>query len=404
MLGDAELRGSARALVTVPAAESSLLYVSPVVPSLGGNGLAMRAGMVLEALSRVCRVSLLVVPLYPPLDSPIPGFFQNLCERSLCVPAEEAADAYRSHPFDVIHIFRLSALPFARAFFGESRFRCLDLDDIESLTHRRIAALYRANGDALQADAAEAEAQRYGLLEGLAFRMVERVCVCSPNDRQLLLNRCPTEVAVLPNAVRAPARITPRRSAGVFRFLFLGTLGYYPNYDAVLWFCSAILPLLSSRAPVPFEVEFAGRGAPESLRSAVERAGARFVGEVRDVQPCYEACHAVVAPLRAGGGSRIKILEAFSYERPLIATPAGIEGIEATPDEHLLVRESPEAFAAGCLQLMTDWDLGERLARNARALWLRAYSSEALQETVSSLANFPARPGSPSGGTPRGST
>ena len=394
MLGDAEPGSPARPLVTGQTGQSSLLYVSPVVPSLGGNGLAMRAGMVLEALARVYRTSLLVVPLYPPLDSPVPEFFQSLCESAVCVEPGAAAEAYRSQRFDAIHVFRLSALPFARAFFGESRFRCLDLDDIESLTHRRIAALYRANGDAKNADAAEAKAQRYGLLEGLAFRQVDRVCVCSRNDRKLLLSRCPAEISVLPNAVRAPARVTPR-SSGAFRFLFMGTLGYYPNHDAALWFCSAILPLLARRATVPFEVEFAGRGASERLKDAVGAAGLRFTGEVPDVQSCYEACHAVIAPIRAGGGSRIKILEAFSYGRPLVATTAAIEGIEAEPDEHLLVGDSPEAFADGCIRLMTDWDLGERLAWNAGSLWSRAYSSEALQKTISSLATLPVRPESP---------
>jgi hypothetical protein len=289
LLGDAEPGSPARPLVTGQTGQSSLLYVSPVVPSLGGNGLAMRAGMVLEALARVYRISLLVVPCYPPLDSPLPEFFESLCERAECVRPARAAEAYRTQQFDAIHVFRLSALPFARAFFGGSRFRCLDLDDIESLTHRRIAALYRMNGDAGNADLAEAEAQRYGLLEGLAFRLVNRVCVCSQNDRHFLRNRCPAEISVVPNAVRAPARVTPR-SSGVFRFLFLGTLGYYPNHDAALWFCSAILPLLSSRAAVPFEVEFAGRGASPRLRDAVEAAGVRFVGEVPDVQSCYEAC------------------------------------------------------------------------------------------------------------------
>jgi polysaccharide biosynthesis protein PslH len=391
--------------VSRQAEKLSLLYVSPVVPSVGENGLAMRAGMVLEALSHVYRVSLLVIPRYPPFKSPIPEFFRGLCERSACAAPAEASTVFGGFQFDVVHVFRLSALPFARAYFRErtSGIRCLDLDDIESRTYRRIAALYRANGDAGLGDAAEAEAHRYALLEGLAFRMMERVYVCSRSDQQLLLNRCKASVVVLPNAVRPP-KVVAARGSGIFRFLFLGTLGYYPNHDAVLWFCSVILPLLSRGTPVPFEVAIAGRGGSEQLKTAVSASGARFVGEVDDVQPWYHAAHAVIAPVRAGGGSRIKILEAFSYQRPVITTPAGIEGIEASAGEQVLVKESPEAFAAGCIQLMTDWELGERLARNARALWSRAYSSEALQKTVTSLAELPTRPESPSGGTPSAAT
>ena len=385
-----------------PIAEKpSLLYVSPVVPLAGGNGLAMRCGMALEALASVYRVSLLAAPLYPPFGRPVPGFFGKLCERSALVTPEEAPAVYRSIHFDAVHVFRLAALPFARAYFGgsRSRFRCLDLDDIESRTHRSIANLYGADGDA-RAAAAKAEAKRCELLEGLAFRMVDRVCVCSERDRRLLLDRCPADVAVLPNAVRMPAAPAPRRPGGVFRFLFLGTLGYYPNHDAVLWFCSAILPLIARGTSVPFAVDIAGGGASGQLMDAVAASGANFVGEIPEPQPAYEAAHAVIAPLRAGGGTRIKILEAFSYGRPVITTPAGIEGIEAAPEEHALVEESPEAFAAACIRLMTDWELGERLARNAASLCSRAYSTEALRMTVSSLAGSPVRPGPRSAGGP----
>lgn len=376
-----------------PRHKPSLLFVCPVVPALGGNGLAIRCGMTLEALADAYRVSLLAVPLYAPFDQPVPEYFRNLCERSACVQPEQAPAVYRSAQFDAVHFYRLSAFPFARPYFGESgsRFRSLDLDDIESRTRRGIAALYRANGDAPRGDAAEASARRHEMLEGLVFRMVDRVSVCSANDRGLILSRCPAAVVVWPNVVRPPTACAPR-GAGVFRFLFIGTLGYYPNHDAVLWFCSTILPLIARSAPMPFALDIAGSGASEHLKAAAEASGAHLLGQIPDLQPAYDAAHAVIAPVRAGGGTRIKILEAFSYGRPVVATPLGIEGIEAAPEEHALVCESPEAFAAGCIRLMTDWELGERLARNARSLWSRLYSYEALRRTVASPADSPTRP------------
>lgn len=391
MLGDAESRGSARPLVTARIDQPSLLYVSPVIPLLGGNGLAMRAGMVLEALSRAYRVSLLVVPLYPPFDSPIPEYFQLLCERSVCTAPNSASTVLRSISFDAVHVFRLAALPFATTYFASGCLRCLDLDDIESLTHRRIAALYRENGDQQLAESASADAARYAMLEGLALRKVDRVYVCSRQDQELLSGRYPAEIVVLPNAVRPPAHVLARDTR-TFRFLFIGTLGYYPNHDAVLWFCSAILPLIAGQALYPFEVVVAGRGASQQLVDALPRSNVTFLGEVPDVQPCYNAAHAVVAPLRAGGGSRIKILEAFSFGRPVVTTSVGLEGIEAEDRKHVLVRETPETFASGCLEIMRDAELGERLARNASSLWSRDYSAEALGRTVSSLATFRAHP------------
>jgi glycosyltransferase involved in cell wall biosynthesis len=356
-----------------------------VVPVLGGNGLAMRCGMTLEALAATHRVSLLVVPLYPPFGAGVPEHFERLCEHTALVPSERAEAAYRSVRFDVVHAFRLAALPFARPHFPGSC-RSLDMDDIESRARRGIAALQRMNGDDARADLSDAEARRYTLLEGLALRMLDRVCVCSEADRQRLLGRCRAEIAVWPNAVRPPAARTPRRP-GVFRLLFIGTLGYYPNRDAVEWFCSAILPLIARDARVPFEVDIVGAGAAD-----LAAPGARLLGAVPDLQPVYDAAHAVVVPLRAGGGTRIKILEAFSYGRPVVATPMGIEGIDAVPDEHALVAESAEAFAAACVRLMSDWELGERLARNATELWACRYSGEALRRAVDAPAAPPVHP------------
>ena len=370
----------------------SLLFVAPVMPLLSGNGLAMRCGMTLEVLADLYRVSLLVVPLYPPRDRPIPEFFAERCERTAVAAPEAAPAAYQSMRFDAVHAYRLAAFPFARPYFaeGSGRFRSLDLDDIESRTHRAIAALHLANSDARQAELADGDAKRYLLLEGLAFRMLDRVSVCSEHDRQLLLPRCPAPIAVWPNTARPPAAIAPRPD-GVFRFLFVGTLGYYPNHDAVIWFCRSILPLIAQAAPGPFTLDIVGGGASEALAAAAAASGARLLGKVAELQPVYEAAHAVIAPLRAGGGTRIKILEAFSHGRPVVSTPAGIEGIEAVEQEHALIAESPEAFAAACLRLMSDQALGDRLAANAATLWSRLYSPEALQRAVSSPAGPPVR-------------
>src|ERR1700690_1068595 len=97
-----------------------LLYVSPVVPAVTGNGLAMRAGMVLEALAAQHSVSLLVSPLYPPLG-PVQEFFPRLCRRVAMGP-----NAYRGLHFDVVHVFRLASLPSASPFLNGSARHHLD--------------------------------------------------------------------------------------------------------------------------------------------------------------------------------------------------------------------------------------------------------------------------------------
>jgi len=114
-----------------------LLYLSPVVPALAGNGLAMRAGMVLEALAEHYSISLLVVSLYPPVAARVPAAFERVCLRTVVTtPARLArtrvsflppflSGRFGRHPyhgssFDVVHVFRLSMMPYARPFLNVS--------------------------------------------------------------------------------------------------------------------------------------------------------------------------------------------------------------------------------------------------------------------------------------------
>src|SRR5215471_10703620 len=265
------------------AEKPELLYVSPVIPALTGNGLAMRAGMVLEALSGLYRVSLLVVPLYLTIGEKIDGRFRDLCERVTIIPRDddvqrqvtEAARAFQEHAFHTIHAFRLVTLPFVRAYFdrgfdsaaGRARLH-LDLDDIESKTHRRIASLHESAGNVAEAELEKARARSSLLLETAAFRILHRIYVCSEADKDELLERSKAEVQVLKNAVRLPANAGPRslQAGEVFRLLFVGTLDYYPNQDALHYFCSQILPILRERAGHPFRVAVIGANPPESLR------------------------------------------------------------------------------------------------------------------------------------------
>jgi glycosyltransferase involved in cell wall biosynthesis len=397
--------------------------MSPVVPATGGNGLAMRAGMVLQLLSRHYSVSLLVVRLYAPYDAPIPAAIARHCARTALLPADgpaprpspfrlpplptpfgrtargrsdlagdgigdrikEAGRAFRGGPFDVVHVFRLSMLPFARPYFdvgGQTPRRHLDLDDLESATRRRLAALYRLNNNGAMARFEEAEAARAEALEAEALRDFDRLYVCSEEDKAALDGRARGQVCVLPNALPLPGPLPPRRGDGPFTFLFVGTLGYYPNEDAILHFCAEVLPLIRRAARQDFQIAIVGTGATPAIRRLAALPDVRVIGAVPDVAPWYREADAVIVPVRAGGGTRIKVLEAFSYERPVVSTSIGVEGIAARAEEHVLVGDTITAFAAQCLRLMADPPLAGRLATNAAALFARAYSIEAVAQSV----------------------
>ena len=350
-----------------------LLYISPVVPAVTGNGLAMRAGMVLEALAARHSVSLLVNPLYPPIG-PVPEFFARMCWRVAMSP-----DAYRGVHFDVVHVFRLASLPSARPFLNGSARHHLDIDDIESETHQRLAALCQSNGDISLAFMEKHLASRSAALEAEALPTFERVYVCSALDREKLTAKpIGGEICILPNSVRLPAAVPPRLPAGPF--LFVGTLGYYPNEDACRYLRNEIAPRLPD-----FEFQIIGTGATDRLRRLISHPAIRIIGEVPHVDVWYHNAAAVLAPVRAGGGTRIKVLEAFSFQRPVITTTVGLEGIDARHDESILVADTPEEFAEACQRLRHDPGLGERLAGNAFSLLNRFYSAEATKGTIAAL-------------------
>jgi glycosyltransferase involved in cell wall biosynthesis len=265
----------------------------------------------------------------------------------------------------------------------------LDLDIIESKTRRRLAALYRLNGRRMEAGVEQVLARRFEALEDQALADFDRVYVCFDGDREELLDRslnpagsARAEVVVLPNAVSIPGPLPPRPKDGPFTFLFMGTLSYYPNEDALRYFCADVLPSLRQCAAREFRLNVLGPGATDAIKRLEELPEVQFVGEVPDVRPWYRDADAVVVPLRAGGGTRIKILEAFSYRTPVVSTSIGLEGIDARDDEHALVADTPESFTAQCLRLMTEEDLAERLTERAYALFLRAYSPGAVVRAI----------------------
>jgi len=325
----------------------------------------------------------------------MPHFLRVLCEKGVILQprantedqVRRAGEVYQGQLFDVVHVFRLAAMLYAQPYIRQARKHGrlhLDLDDIESKTSRRIAELHRGARNDAMADAALANAQRSSALEAVAFRSFDRIYVCSDGDRRELADRCEAEICVLRNTVRLPGGVRPVAANGVFRFLFLGTLGYYPNQDGVRFFCSEVLPLMRAKAVGAFQVNVVGSGDSTGV-AHLASGEVHLAGQVADVRPWYEDCNAVIVPLRVAGGTRVRILEAFSYSRPVVTTTIGLEGIDAAPDQHVLVANTPEDFAAACLKLMTDRTLAPALVENASVLVSRLYTVDALKETLALL-------------------
>jgi len=158
--------------------------------------------------------------------------------------------------------------------------------------------------------------------------------------------------------------------------LFVGTLGYSPNAEAAGWLAASLLPALRDGG-LAARLRIVGGHAPESLR-ALGGNGLELVGEAAELDEHLAQAALAPVPLRAGSGTRFKILEAFAAGLPVISTAKGIEGIDAIPGEHYLRAESLEEFVAAVRELCANPELHAQLARGAQELLAARYSASAL--------------------------
>jgi glycosyltransferase involved in cell wall biosynthesis len=291
-------------------------------------------------------------------------------------------------PYDVVHVFRLGTVPFAEPWLQAKRAETrtwLDLDDVESASHRRLAALHEQLGEHERANvelrlSAEAESR-----ERAALTRFDRVFLASWGERERLPRGGRATVAELRNVLRLPDRLLTSPPATPVTLLFVGTLGHFPNVDAVRWFANDVLPLIQRASARAVVLRVVGRGDHPDLHSLAQRPGVELLGAVDDLTPHYADARAVVVPLRAGSGTRIKIIEAFGYGRPVVGTSIAFEGIAAQHRVHALIADSSEALAECCLEVIADADLAFSLTDAARSLATEQYSPEALTGAVATL-------------------
>jgi len=203
--------------------------------------------------------------------------------------------------------------------------------------------------------------------EARATRQFDHSIVVSAEDRKRLLALGADEnITVIENGADcSQLKLLPEPAAITEEILFVGTMGYLPNRDGMRWFCREILPLVRAQRPA-CRLTIAGSGGREYLAHLAQAGTVEITGCVDDPTPCYQRASLAVAPLRSGGGSRLKILEAMALGRPVVTTRLGCEGLDLKSGEDVLIADEPAAFAAAIVSLLTDHGLWHRLVRAAR--------------------------------------
>jgi polysaccharide biosynthesis protein PslH len=273
----------------------------------------------------------------------------------------------------------------------------VDLDDLNSalLRHRRLADTrmtpsrhYSRRGSGVRRLARftdRIDERRWERVDSRIAASAAAVVVCSDIDLQRL--GAPNGV-VIPNGY--DLQVVAGTHAGDPRpdpvLVMIGRLVYEPNLDGAFYFVDRVWPLVRQEVPGA-QLRLVGAFRSDSdvawLRA---QPGVTVVGEVEHVGPELFSSSMAVVPLRFGGGTRIKILEAFAHRIPVVSTTAGCEGLDLEDGHHLLIADQPQDFARACVRLLRDRELRRALSAAAYELYRERYAWNLIRPSVEELA------------------
>jgi glycosyltransferase involved in cell wall biosynthesis len=234
--------------------------------------------------------------------------------------------------------------------------------------------------------------------ESRVFRRFDLCTMVSEPDRAASLQMASDDrvrVETVPNGVdcqvNRPGLALPQPNTLIFN----GALTYDANYDAIQYFLAEVYPLIRQKAP---EVSLTVTGPTSGVRMSGLQLdeSVHFSGYVDDIRPLVAGSAACVAPIRQGGGTRLKILEAMALGTPVVATSKGAEGLEVIGGEHLLLADEPATFAERTVRLLRHPALGQYLATNARRLVEQRYDWGQIGERFVALIEEVVKEKSPS--------
>ncbi len=206
--------------------------------------------------------------------------------------------------------------------------------------------------------------------EGRIAREFSAVVAVSEEDREALEEVAGTlpGLAVVPISVDTDDVVPVKREPAANHLLHIGTMFWAPNVDGILWFGREIYPLIKQQRPqVSFDV--VGARPPAEVKALAEQdASIQVTGYVSDPAEYYRQAALMVVPLRAGGGMRVKILNALAQGMPIVSTTLGCEGIAVEHGRHLLIADGPQEFAAAVIKLLDDQVFATELGKNGRKL------------------------------------
>jgi len=202
----------------------------------------------------------------------------------------------------------------------------------------------------------------------------ELCTVASDVERQLLASAVPgyQAVHVVPNSVSGDAGAGGLTERIPDSLIFTGSMRFAPNYDAMTWFLNEVFPSVRARSPGA-RLTITGDPGPHA---PPPDSNVVLTGQVPDVRALLAASAVSLAPIRVGGGTRLKILEAMAVGTPVVSTTKAAEGLDARDGEHLLIADTPSRFADAVHRLLSEPTAARAMADRARCLFQAKYDSK----------------------------
>jgi glycosyltransferase involved in cell wall biosynthesis len=281
--------------------------------------------------------------------------------------------------FDIVHIEH-SRLALYKEYINPTSQACsvLAFQNIAYDQYLRISLIEKELLDKLRARFFSWQMQSW---EPGYARSFARCLTVSAEDRQILLASHPElKIEVIPNGTDTQKYQLIQTKRDSFNLLFIGSMSYAPCVDGAIYFCTQILPHILQRFNA-VEVWIVGSNpAPEVVRLANSRI--HVTGFVEDILPYYQQASVSIVPLRAGGGTRLKILESMALGRPVVSTSIGCEGLNVQDFQQLLIADHPQDFAEKVMRLLSDQSLYQQVVTQARELVVTQYDWAVISEQL----------------------
>jgi glycosyltransferase involved in cell wall biosynthesis len=396
--------------------EIRVLIVTPSFPYPPHGGAELRSYHLIKRLSQQYKISL--VALTDPIDHRFVKQMRDYCEEVVVV-VRRRLPPWRQLPS--LARLLLSGMPFGTKYYNDPLlFRTLNemltrrSYDILQIEQSPVACVIRA----LAADQlgntrtlltfydvhhvrdrsmSTIERKPYDFMTAMINRVSMKAweramtaefdaCIAVSADDSEALKSLRSDVTVftVPNGVDTHVLTILPPAKNSRTLLFVGDCNYLPNRDGVLWFYRHIFGALRDSV-TDIRLVIVGKGSDHWLCHLADNPCVFVTGHVDDVVAFYERAAISIVPLRAGGGTRLKILESMALGRPVVSTSMGAQGLKVTDGQDILIADEPDRFAECVIKLLRDPILCQRLITNARRLVVAEYDWDAIAGTHSEI-------------------